>query len=172
VPLSTKADKLLRKYNYKIPSFWEQVVNRHLKQIGDMIGLSNDRASKIFGAAIIISERTLNELKDKEGNVPFAYCPLGKVKVKGKEEAVRIYDLYEGEIVRVRQLKAQNQKEFEQGIHHYFNRQFGKSAEEFKVVLENNPEDVAAQYYLDKCVDYIVNDVPENWDGVEEMLLK
>ena len=131
--------------------------------------------TKIFGAAIILSEKTLMGLDVSDtSEVPdtFAYRSLGKVKVKGKDKALKIYDLYEGETVAVRQLKAQTKLTFEQGITHYFNREFGKAAECFKQVLEISEGDKAAQYYLDKSVHYIVNGVSENWSGVEEMLMK
>ena len=155
--------------------------------------------TKVFGAAIILSERTMAGL---EGNFPlprnlkkdelstfssaeklrgdgksprnrdFAYRYLGKVKVKGKDKAIKIYDLYEGETVAIRALKAQTKVLFEEGITHYFNRQFGKAAECFKRVLAVHEGDKAAQYYLDKSVNYIVNGVAEEWNGVEEMVMK
>ena len=148
--------------------------------------------TKIFGGSIILSEKTLaglrgdfpsprklNSRSEKsrgDGKSPrdsdFAYRYLGKVKVKGKDKALKIYDLYEGEPVAIRELKAQTKPTFEQGIAHYFNRQFGKAAECFKQVLEIHEEDLAAQYYLDKSVEYIVDGVAEDWSGVEEMVMK
>lgn len=105
-------------------------------------------------------------------NPDFAYRYLGKVKVKGKDKALKIYDLYEGEPIAIRELKAQTKVIFEQGVAHYFNRKFGKAAECFKQVLAVNERDLAAQYYLDKSVGYIVNGVSEDWSGVEEMVMK
>ena len=147
--------------------------------------------TKVFGAAIILSERTMAGLLDDfpsssklsvdsklldngklSSNRDFAYRYLGKVKVKGKDKAIKIYDLYEGETVSIRELKAQTKVLFEEGINHYFNRQFGKAAECFKQVLLINENDKAAQYYLDKSVSYIVNGVEEEWNGVEEMVMK
>ena len=131
--------------------------------------------TKIFGAAIILSEKTLMGLNVSDTSKvsdTFAYRYLGKVKVKGKDKAIKIYDLYEGETVAVRQLKAQTKLTFEQGITHYFNREFGKSAECFKQVSAVNESDKAAQYYLDKAVHFIVNGVTEDWSGVEEMVMK
>ena len=147
--------------------------------------------TKAFGAAIILSERTMAGL---EGNFPlpskfrvgnklrgdgksprnrdFAYRYLGKVKVKGKDKAIKIYDLYEGETVAIRELKAQTKMQFKTGIDHYFSREFGKAAECFKQVLLVNEGDKAAQYYLDKSVGYIVDGVAEDWSGVEEMVMK
>ena len=124
--------------------------------------------TKVFGAAIILSERTMAGLTGSmvgdtfkvsptiEPVNPFAYRYLGKVKVKGKDKALKIYDLYEGEAVEIRELKAQTKTQFETGIAHYFNREFGKAAECFKQVLAVNESDKAAQYYLDKSVHFIV----------------
>ena len=155
--------------------------------------------TKVFGAAIILSERTMlglhvsdtSKVSDTLSNhqrkvsdtlkarLPngqvsdtFAYRYLGKVKVKGKDKAIKIYDLYEGETVTVRELKAQTKLQFEQGIDHYFSRQFGKAAESFKQVLAVHEGDKAAVYYLDKSVGNIVNGVAEDWSGVEEMAMK
>jgi len=150
--------------------------------------------TKVFGASIILSERTMAGLGgdflspsklEEEGNLPklrgdrksprnrdFAYRYLGKVKVKGKDKALKIYDLYEGEPVAIRQLKAQTHLQFEEGIRHYYERVFGKAAECFKQVLAVHETDKAAQYYLDKSVEYIVNGVSEDWSGVEEMVMK
>jgi len=157
--------------------------------------------TKTFGAAIILSERTMAGLggnfllpskfeadgdsaklrgdpeeSRQAGKSPrnrdFAYRYLGKVKVKGKDKALKIYDLYEGETVVIRELKAQTKLHFEQGIMHYFSREFGKAAECFKRVLQVHENDKAAQYYLDKSVEYIVNGVVEAWSGVEEIMIK
>ena len=148
--------------------------------------------TKVFGGGIILSEKTLVGLLDNfplssklreeklldnrklsSNNPPdFAYRYLGKVKVKGKDKALKIYDLYEGEPAVIRELKAQTKATFEQGITHYFNRQFGKAAECFRQVLEIHENDLAAQYYLDKSVGYIVDGVTEDWSGVEEMVMK
>jgi hypothetical protein len=61
---------------------------------------------------------------------------------------------------------------FETGIANYLNKQFGKSAECFKQVLDLNESDKAAQYYLDKSVQFIVDGVSDDWSGVEEMIMK
>lgn len=135
--------------------------------------------TKVFGAAIILSEKSLTDLKEGDAlkeqpqeAYDFAYRYLGKVKGKGKDKALKIYDLYEGETVAIRELKAQTKLTFEDGISHYYNRKFGKTAESFKQVLLINMSDLAAQFYLDKSVTNIVNGVSEDWSGVEEMVIK
>jgi len=126
---------------------------------------------KLFKKEAAADEKLRGDGKSPR-NRDFAYRYLGKVKVKGKDKALKIYDLYEGEPAAIRTLKAQTRSTFEQGIQHYFNRQFGQSAECFKQVLEVQESDVAAQYYLDKSVGYLVDGVTDNWSGVEEMMMK
>jgi class 3 adenylate cyclase len=126
--------------------------------------------TKIFGVHTIISEHTLNELGDQAESIAHRY--IGRIRVKGKERSIGVYDIYEGDPVAERQLKARTLDHFDDGMEKYTSKDFGKAAEAFKVVLETNENDLTAQYYLDKCVDYIVNDVPENWTAVEEMVMK
>jgi class 3 adenylate cyclase/ligand-binding sensor domain-containing protein len=131
--------------------------------------------TKIFGGAVIISERTFEGLKAKYQRIeeiPFGYRYLGKVKVKGKDKSLKIYDLYDGETATIRTLKATTKIAFESGISYYANQEFGKAADCFKQVLAVNENDLAAQYYLDKSVNYIINGVMEDWSGVEEMTVK
>ena len=134
--------------------------------------------TKTFGASVIVSEKTLLELEAiKEGDTlkvspSLNHRFLGKVQVKGKNKALKIYDFYGGDTPSTQQLKTKTKATFEQGIQHYFDRQFGKAAECFKQVLAENEVDIAAQFYLDKAVQYIVDGVRDNWSGVEEMVAK
>ena len=115
---------------------------------------------------------TLKVSPNISGKAPFAHRYLGKVKVKGKDKAIKIYDLYEGESKLIKSLKAKTSPVFERGIDHYFNKNFGKAADCFKEVLGHFPKDKAAQYYLEKSVNFIVRGVNDNWSGVEEMVMK
>ena len=132
--------------------------------------------TKVFGCRVIVSEKTLMELnitEDEEsdtlgGNYRF----LGKVKVKGKEKVLKIYDFYDGETEDIRRLKTDTKILFEKGLQLYYDQKFGKAADVFKVILEKYPSDVATNYYMDKSVKYIVDGVDEKWSGVELMVNK
>lgn len=67
IPINTKAEKILAKYDFKCPCFCEQVVNRHLKLIGKKIGLSPLRAKKL---TIHISRHTFAKLSYDLGIPP------------------------------------------------------------------------------------------------------
>ena len=125
--------------------------------------------TKIFGGSVILSEKTLAELpQDNE----WRYRYLGMVKVKGKDLALKIYDFYESDGDAQKVMKDKTKLKFEDGINYYFNQKFGKAADCFKAVLSQNENDRAAEYYLAKAVQYIVDGVKEGWSGVEEMVNK
>lgn len=69
IPINKKAEQILAKYEYKCPYFCEQVVNRHLKLIGEKIGLSSDRASRL---TIHVSRHTFAKLSYDLG-IPSIY---------------------------------------------------------------------------------------------------
>ncbi|MFT4534447.1 MAG: integrase [Saprospiraceae bacterium] len=46
IPIKNKCDIILERYSYKLPKFTEQVVNRHLKIVAKMMGLSKERQQK------------------------------------------------------------------------------------------------------------------------------
>ncbi|MCB0842754.1 MAG: hypothetical protein KDE26_05740, partial [Bacteroidetes bacterium] len=133
--------------------------------------------TKIFGCQVIVSEKTLMEMNistETKGADTLGgdYRFLGKVKVKGKEQVLKIYDFYDGQTDDIRHLKSQTKTHFEKALQLYYEREFGKAADLFKVILEEYPGDVAAKYYMDKSVTYIMGDVEDNWNGVEEMVSK
>jgi adenylate cyclase len=62
--------------------------------IGDNVNLASrlESATKDLGVPIVISEATYQmALRDKPGDIVFR--PLGKVKVKGKEEEINVYEV-------------------------------------------------------------------------------
>ena len=155
--------------------------------------------TKVFGSGVIVSEKTLQELlddfpssnnlkPDKKGKLldsekeklldnedlssNIAYRFLGKIKVKGKEKAVKIFDCYGGDSERIRQLKDQTSANFEAALQFYYDQKFGKAADLFKVVYKKFPEDIATEYYLTKAVKYVIDGVDVDWNGVETIINK
>ncbi len=133
--------------------------------------------TKIFGCQVIVSEKTLMKLNistETEGTDTLGgdYRFLGKVKVKGKERVLKIYDFYDGQTDDIRRLKSETKAHFEKALQFYFDQEFGKAADLLKGILEKYPGDIATKYYIDKSVKYIIDGVDEKWSGVEEMVSK
>ncbi len=134
--------------------------------ISDAVNLASrlEGLTKRFGASIAISEHTLNGVENPER---YHYRFLGKVQVKGKEEAVSVYEIYDGDAEKIIDLKIKTKPDFENGLKTYFAREFADSVGLFKRVLNANPEDKTARLYLERSAQYVVQGVPEGWEGVE-----
>lgn len=125
--------------------------------------------TKHYGASIIMSEDTLSGLKEKK-DVHFRF--LGLVKVKGKTKPLKIFEVLDGVTDEINKLKIETREIFEAGIKYYFDKDFINAAAKFKSVTTKNKSDLTAQMYLKLSAKFMVGNVPENWTGVETMLLK
>ena len=125
--------------------------------------------TKYFGAPIIISEYTLQAMKDAD---VFSRRYLGKVQVKGKVEPIGIYEILDGEEPETRRLKKESAPDLEKGLQAYYDRQFEMAALHFKQILTLNPEDTTARNYLTDAAHFMVHGAPEDWSGVVEMKSK
>lgn len=134
--------------------------------ISDSVNLAArlEGLTKMYGSAIIISEDTLIKLNDPS---QYNYRFIDIVKVKGKKEAVYIFEILDGEPSEVKKLKIQTKIEFGTALQHYKNKEFKKAFPLFKEVAKVNKFDKAAEMYMNRCDDFIKNGVPENWDGIE-----
>lgn len=139
--------------------------------ISDAVNLASrlEGLTKKFGASVIVSEDTLAGIAKPEDY----HCRfLGKVQVKGKNHSVRIYEIYDGESERIIDMKTSSQKDFEQGLEHYFDQKFADAVVCFKRVLDINPGDKTAELYLENSAHFVVQGVPTGWEGVEMMETK
>ncbi|MFC1513448.1 ATP-binding protein [candidate division KSB1 bacterium] len=135
--------------------------------ISDAVNLASrvEGLSKVFGASIIISEHTLSKINSSEFNHRF----VGKIQVKGKDDSVSVYDVFDGDTDKIIELKLNTREDFEEGLKLYYSKQFAEAGVLFKKIKNSNPDDKAAVIYLNRSAQYMVQDVPDNWDGVEVM---
>ena len=83
-----------------------------------------------------------------------------------------LYECFDGDAPELVVLKATTQKDFEQGLKQFFDREFPQAAATFDRVLKANSKDQTAQLFLNKSSRYIVQGVPGDWTGVEVMTFK
>lgn len=136
--------------------------------ISDAVNLASrlEGLTKLYGAGIVISENTLYTLDDLE---KYSYRFLDRVKVKGKNSAVAIFEVYSGDSERLKKLKAETQTSFEEAIVLYYRKKFDIAKQMFEDVLHINPQDKAAMLYISRCDNYQKYGVPEEWAGVESL---
>ncbi len=120
--------------------------------------------TKHFGAAIAVSGETLACLPDPSR---FPHRFLGKVRVKGRANAVDVYEVFAEEPrASVRQA---TREAFERGLGHYLAGRMDDARAAWRTVLMDDSEDAAARMYLDRAERLSREGVPAGWDGVEAM---
>ena len=122
--------------------------------------------TKYYGANIIISMDSLNTIENKQ-DYNFRY--LGKVKVKGKNNVVDIYECFDGDDDEMILLKTKTLKNFEKGLRYFYKREFPKASAAFASVLAKNPKDKVAKYFVTKSAEYTISGTPKDWDMVNKM---
>lgn len=135
--------------------------------MGDAVNLASrlEGINKEYGTRIVISEFTYKEVNDS-----FTAREIDRVRVKGKLEPVRIYELLcEGELPSDR---AAQVGLFNEGFDLYHERKFADALEKFKQAHERGTADPVSELYIERCQDYLNEPPPAQWDGVYVMKTK
>ena len=136
--------------------------------VSDAVNLASrvEGLTKIYGTSLIISQDTLIKLQDPGR---YNYRFLDVVKVKGKKEAVYIFEVLDGEPEEVKRLKIETKPEFGRALQLYKNKEFDEASAIFKRVYQLNPDDRGAELYIARCKNILEFGIPEAWDGVETL---
>jgi class 3 adenylate cyclase len=132
--------------------------------ISDVVNLSSrlESLTKRYGSALLVSQFVIADNKDVYPN-----RFLGKVKVVGKTQEIEIFEVLPAEREPIFEMKLACKSLFEEGLKLYFAKQFAEASVQFTQSLKLFQNDKAAQLYLKNCANYMVNGVPDSWDGVE-----
>ena len=132
--------------------------------ISDAVNLASrlEDMSKTFDVPLLISEHTLHSLKD-----PSKYCIrfLARSRVKGKQEAQSVYEVFDADPPLRRAAKLRTRKRFEEAQAFYFVGDISRARTRLIRCLEEVPDDTPAKLYLSRCDDFLRNGYAE---GVEE----
>ncbi|MHC5933583.1 GAF domain-containing protein [Nostoc sp.] len=137
--------------------------------IGDGVNLSSrlEAATKDYGCDILLSEFTYQLCSDR-----IWVRQLDKIRVKGKHQAVNIYELIS---VRTTPLDANTQEflfHYHTGRSAYLSRNFSQAIACFQAAKYIQPQDQAVDIHLERARNYQQTPPPESWDGVWTMLTK
>jgi adenylate cyclase len=135
--------------------------------LGDAVNLGSrlEGTNKEYETRIVISESTWRAVKDQ-----VVARRLGAVRVKGRKEPVRIFEL--------RAMGAPSKTDalaiiaFERALVFWEQRAFPEAKAAFLEVVEHWPQDRTTVLYLAAVERYLVTPPPPNWDGVITMTTK
>lgn len=125
--------------------------------------------TKHFGARIILSETVYQTLPQ---NHTYHLKYLGLVQVKGKAQPLGVYECLNAYQGNELEEKLQTLDTFNQGMQHYFSKNFDQAMLAFKEVLALHPQDKSAQLYLSRCSSLRLVGVADDWTGIEMMSSK
>ncbi len=134
--------------------------------ISDAVNLASrlEGLSKIYRTSIIISEDTLIKLEEPS---KYNFRFLDIARVKGKKEAVYVFEVLDGEPDEVKLLKIETKSLFGNGIDHYKNKRFEDALKVFSEIVKINQRDSVAAFYVNRCKNNIQRGIPDDWSGIE-----
>ncbi|MEB3360371.1 MAG: adenylate/guanylate cyclase domain-containing protein [Synechococcales bacterium] len=119
-----------------------------------VVGCDVNRASRVegltkdFQASLLISGQTLALLRHT-----YQHRYLGATPVRGMEETLDIYEIYEADPPDLLACKQHTLATFQTGVRCYQDLEYARALEQFEAVLEACAQDGAAQYYAQRCRD-------------------
>lgn len=136
--------------------------------MGDAVNLASrlEGANKMYDSEIMISESTYKEVEEL-----VEVRELDLIRVKGKKEPIRVYELL-SEKGKISDDQAEIKSNFEKGLNLYRERRFAEAINVFETVLKKHPGDGPSRTYLNRCAMYMENPPEDGWDGVFTMTTK
>jgi len=122
---------------------------------------------RFYGSSILLTLAVLNKIDEKSD---FNFRNMGKVILKGKKEGVEILECVDGLNPKQKKLKIDTLDNFEQGKICYSKKEFSAAAMHFEKVLNQNPEDKAARYFLNNSARLLTEGVKNDWTDFDQIL--
>jgi len=125
--------------------------------IGDSVNLASrlESLTKEYGVRIIISENTLAALRKEKADGMFILRELDRVKVKGKKEPVRIYEV----VCSVGEGHSVDLASYAKALALYYAGDWSAALSAFSAM-----SDKTSMLMAERCAVFIENP-PEKWDG-------
>jgi adenylate cyclase len=137
--------------------------------LGDHVNLGSrlEGLNKVYGTEILIGENTA-QLVEKS----FLLREIDLVRVVGREQAVRIYELLVAAGTSLPTAKEQALRAYAAGLQAYRQQRWDEALGFFKESLALWPVDGPSRIMAERCQIYQKEPPPEAWEGVFEALYK
>jgi len=137
--------------------------------LGDQVNLASrlEQLGKPYGVEIIIGEGTAELI-----GADFLLRELDKVQVKGRKQALRIYELLGVRDVVLPPNQAEMLKVYAEALDLYRHRNWDEALARFERCLVLWPQDGPSRAMRERCNAMRAAPLPEDWDGSYEHLTK
>ncbi len=139
--------------------------------IGDTVNLAAriEGLTRRYRASTLISDSTYRALADPG---QFALRQVDYITVVGKQQPIRLFEVLDAlpqeRAEPLRRLLAR----YQEGVEHFYARDFDCAADAFSDCLRHVPDDVAAQAYLERARANARDGVTDDWTGVHNLRTK
>ncbi|MDO9015347.1 MAG: AAA family ATPase [Myxococcales bacterium] len=139
--------------------------------VGDAVNLAArvEGLTRRYEAAVLISDATLAAMRSP-GAV--SRRRVGRVRVKGREQPVTLYEVLDAEPGRVREARLATLARHEAAVDAFFARDFASAEEGFSGCRAASPDDPLPAYFLQRLRAIAAEGPEPGWDGVETLTEK
>lgn len=122
--------------------------------IGDAVNLASrlETLTKEYGVSLLISHHTLSLLESPQD---YFVRFVDKVQVKGKSQAVGVFEVFDGDPPDVRNAKLATWSLFEKALQLYYRQDYLAASQLLQECLRENPRDRVAQIYLQRIDQFL-----------------
>ncbi|TGK11102.1 adenylate/guanylate cyclase domain-containing protein [Leptospira stimsonii] len=133
--------------------------------LGEAVNLTARLQSltSLYQSKILISHHTylqLNRMSDVGIRL------IDTVLVKGRNQSVDIYEVFEGDSEDLREFKFRSKERIYEGMLEYKAGKFSQASRLFKQLYREEPRDTLSKIYLKRCKLYSTKPPEGNWDGI------
>ncbi|OUD14294.1 adenylate/guanylate cyclase domain-containing protein [Thioflexithrix psekupsensis] len=140
--------------------------------IGDTVNLASrlESLTKKYGINIAITANTLSYLSAEH---TFLIREMDTVRVKGKEDAITFYEVFDADESIMRNYKQATLSDYQCALKSYKEKDWAQALTQFERIAQYAPEtDHIVQIYCTRCREFLTNPPDENWDGITRLMDK
>jgi class 3 adenylate cyclase len=136
--------------------------------IGDAVNLASrlESATKVFSVRVLMSEAALARLETPS---EFHLRRIDTVRVKGKEQPIDLYEVFDLDEPAVLEKKLQSATTFAEALQCYKTGDFSQALDLFANCAETCPSDTVVMAYLKRCSTLIRIPPGNDWAGVSTL---
>ncbi|TMM49557.1 AAA family ATPase [Sulfitobacter sabulilitoris] len=139
--------------------------------ISDAVNLASrlEGVTAIYGAGIAVSEDVISAMSEPDR---YPHRMLDTVRVIGRELPVVVYEVFAADPPESARLKAATRDAFEGAHADLRNARFGRAAEQFARIADQNPLDAGAKRLAERASRLAEKGAPDDWSGIEILKTK
>lgn len=118
--------------------------------ISDSVNLASrlQELTKLYSVSLLVSSNALFDLEDPNR---FDFRFLDKLRLRGKEQAVSVYEVFDADAPKVRESKKRTRDEFEKGVYDFHAGRLTDALARFERIGDETSDDPPVEIYRRRC---------------------